>query len=88
MPYVYAGKLLRLDLSSGTQRVEPVDDADVRQYLLGSGLAAKIYYEEMQPDLHPLDPASPLLAFTGLLTGTYSPCLLYTSDAADDASSV
>ena len=42
MPHVYAGQLLRLDLSSGTQQIEPVDDADVRQYLLGSGLAAKI----------------------------------------------
>jgi len=73
MPHVYAGKLLRLDLGSGTQRTEPIDEADVRQYLLGSGLAAKIYYEEVQPDLDPLDPASPLLAFTGLLTGTYSP---------------
>jgi len=73
MPHVYAGNLLRLDLSSGTQRIEPIDEADVRQYLLGSGLAAKIYYEEIQPDLDPLDPASPLLAFTGLLTGTFSP---------------
>ena len=73
MPDVYAGRLLRLDLSSGIQRIEPVDDSDVRQYLLGSGLAAKIFYEEMDPDLAPLDPGSPLLAFTGLLTGTYSP---------------
>jgi aldehyde:ferredoxin oxidoreductase len=73
MPDVYAGKLLRFDLSTGTQQIEPVDDADVHKYLLGSGLAAKIYYEEMDPDLHPLDPGSPLLAFTGLLTGTFSP---------------
>ena len=73
MTDAYAGKLLRLDLSSGTQRTEPINEADVRQYLLGSGLAAKIYYEEIQPDLDPLDPGSPLLAFTGLLTGTYAP---------------
>ena len=73
MPDVYAGKLLRVDLSSGTQRVEPIDDADVRKYLLGSGLAARIYYREMDPALDPLDPASPLLAFAGLLTGTFSP---------------
>ena len=73
MPHVYTGNLLRLDLSSGTQRTEPINEADVRQYLLGSGLAAKIYYEEIQPDLDPLDPGSPLLAFTGLLTGTFSP---------------
>jgi aldehyde:ferredoxin oxidoreductase len=73
MPNVYAGKLLRVDLSSGAQRIERIDGADVRRYLLGSGLAAKIFYEEMDPSLDPLDPASPLLAFGGVLTGTFSP---------------
>ena len=73
MPYVYAGKVLRVDLTSGAHRIEPIDEADVRRYLLGSGLAAKIFHEEMDPDLDPLDPASPLLAFNGLLTGTFSP---------------
>ncbi|HSR34437.1 MAG TPA: aldehyde ferredoxin oxidoreductase family protein [Anaerolineae bacterium] len=73
MPDVYAGQLLRIDLTKGIHKIEPIDDADVRRYLLGSGLAAKIYYEEMDPDIDPLDPASPLLAFTGLLTGTFSP---------------
>jgi aldehyde:ferredoxin oxidoreductase len=73
MPHVYAGSLLRVDLTGGAHQVEPIDDGDVRRYLLGSGLAAKIYYEEMDPSLDPLDPASPLLAFTGVLTGTFSP---------------
>ncbi|MFC2037085.1 aldehyde ferredoxin oxidoreductase family protein [Chloroflexota bacterium] len=73
MSYVYAGKLLRVDLTSDTYHMEPLDDADVRRYLLGSGLAAKIFYEEMDPSLDPLDPASPLLAFNGVLTGTFSP---------------
>jgi aldehyde:ferredoxin oxidoreductase len=73
MPLVYAGRLLRLDLTTAEHRVEPIDDADVRRYLLGSGLAARIFYEEMDPDLHPLHPASPLLAFGGALTGTFSP---------------
>jgi aldehyde:ferredoxin oxidoreductase len=73
MPYVHTGKLLRLDLSAGTHRIQPIDEADVRRYLLGSGLAAKILYEELDPSLDPLDPASPLLAFTGLLAGTFSP---------------
>jgi aldehyde:ferredoxin oxidoreductase len=73
MPYVYAGNLLRIDLTSGAHRTEPVYDADVRRYLLGSGLAARILYQEMDPSLDPLDPASPLLAFNGLLTGTFSP---------------
>ncbi len=73
MAHVYAGQLLRVDLSNGTQSIEPVDDADVRRYLLGSGMAAKIYHQEMDPGIDPLDPSSPLFAFTGLLTGTYSP---------------
>lgn len=73
MPYAYAGKLLRLDLTSGVHHVEPIDEVDVSRFLLGSGLAAKIFYEEMDPGLDPLDPASPLLAFNGLLTGTFSP---------------
>jgi aldehyde:ferredoxin oxidoreductase len=73
MPFVYAGKLLRVDLSAAEHHVEPIEESDVRRYLLGSGLAAKIYHEEMDPALDPLDPASPLLAFNGLLSGTFSP---------------
>ena len=73
MPDVYAGRILRIDLSRQQHEIEPISEADARQYLLGSGLAAKIYYEEMDPSLDPLDPASPLLAFNGLLTGTFSP---------------
>ena len=33
MPPVYAGKFLRIDLSTGTATEEPVDDVIVRQYL-------------------------------------------------------
>jgi aldehyde:ferredoxin oxidoreductase len=73
MAHVYTGNLVRVDLTSGAHRIEPIQDADVRRYLLGSGLAAKIFSEEMDPALDPLDPASPLLAFSGLLTGTFSP---------------
>jgi aldehyde:ferredoxin oxidoreductase len=73
MTFVYAGKLCRVDLTDSTQRIEAIEESDVRRYLLGSGLAAKIYYEEMDPGLDPLDSASPLLAFNGLLAGTFAP---------------
>lgn len=73
MAFVYAGKLLRADLGAGTLRFESISEADVRSYLLGSGLAARIYYQEMNPGLDPLHPDSPLLAMNGLLTGTFSP---------------
>jgi len=73
MPDVYAGKLLRMDLTTSAHRVQEIDDAEVHRYLLGSGLAAKLFLEEMDAALDPLDPASPLLVFNGLLTGTFSP---------------
>jgi aldehyde:ferredoxin oxidoreductase len=73
MSNVCAGKLLRINLSTEENRIEPIDSADLQKYLIGSGLAAKIYHEEMDPALDPLDPASPLLAFNGILTGTFSP---------------
>jgi aldehyde:ferredoxin oxidoreductase len=40
---------------------------------LGSGLAAKLYYDEIDPAIAPLDPDNPLYVFNGLLTGTFSP---------------
>jgi len=73
MPYTNAGRLLRIDLTTGKQHAEPIADDDLSSYLLGSGLAAKIFRQEMDPALDPLDPASPLLAFNGLLTGTFAP---------------
>jgi len=45
----------------------------MRTWLLGSGLAAKILLEELQPDLDPLAPENPLLLMGGLLTGTFVP---------------
>jgi len=73
MPYGYTGRLLRLNLTNGDCRVETIEEMDVRRYLLGSGLAARILYTELDPRLDPLHPASPLLVFTGLLTGTFAP---------------
>ncbi len=73
MTYVYAGRLLRVDLTTGLHHIEPIEEPMVRHYLLGSGLAARVFYAEMDPRLDPLHPASPLLAFTGLLTGTFAP---------------
>ena len=50
MPPVYAGKFLRIDLSTGAVTEDTVDDLLVRQYLLGSGYAAKLFFDEMDPD--------------------------------------
>ena len=70
---VYAGQLLRVDLTRQAWRVEPLSEAQVQKWLLGSGLAAKLYFDEMDPARPPLDPASPLIVLNGLLTGTFAP---------------
>ena len=73
MSSVYAGQYLRIDLSSGTVRAESISDADVQTFFLGSGYAAKLYAEEMDPEIEPLDPRNPIYIFNGLLSGTFAP---------------
>ena len=47
-PFGYAGKILRVDLSSGSMaEVSTLDYAD--RFLGGWGLAAKIYWDEVLP---------------------------------------
>src|SRR3972149_5007098 len=46
----YVGKLLRVDLSSGSIREEPLPSDDIlRKYIGGLGLGAKIIYDEVPP---------------------------------------
>lgn len=76
---VYAGKFLRVDLSRRTWHEEIIPEEEVRKWLLGSGFAAWKYYQEMDATVAPLDPASPLLVFNGLLSGTFAPTACRTS---------
>jgi aldehyde:ferredoxin oxidoreductase len=62
-----------LDLTNGTWHDEAISEDQVGKWLLGSGFAAKLFYDEMDPALDPLDPASPLLVFNGVLAGTFAP---------------
>ncbi len=73
MGTVYAGKYLRIDLTHQTWKEEIITEEDVKTWLLGSGFAAKLYHDEMDPTLHPLHPDSPLLVFNGVLAGTFAP---------------
>jgi len=73
MPYSYAGKIIRVDLNSRECKVDSIEDALIEKYLLGSGLAARMYYGEMDPAREPLDPDSCLMMMIGLLSGTVVP---------------
>lgn len=73
MAKVNAGKLLHVDLTAGKTWTEPVEEALLEKYLLGSGLAAHFFARVADPALDALAPASPLYIFNGLLTGTFAP---------------
>jgi aldehyde:ferredoxin oxidoreductase len=64
---------LRIDLGSDEVRAEPIREADAQKFFLGSGYAAKLYAEEMDPEIEPLDPRNPVYIFNGLLSGTFAP---------------
>lgn len=73
MPYLYAGRHLHIDLTCGAVAVHLIDEAIVRRFLLGSGYAAWLFYETLNPALAWDDPASPLLIFNGLFSGAFAP---------------
>jgi len=67
--------ILKVDLTRGDIdeiRVPVEWEAD---YLGGATLAARILYDELVPELHPLSPDAPLLFLTGPLTGTAGPAV-------------
>jgi aldehyde:ferredoxin oxidoreductase len=73
MPYGYMGRILRLDLTSGEIKEQPLDDGLARAYIGGSGLAARILYDETSASTDPLGSENLLIFMTGPLTGTKVP---------------
>ncbi|MGB9594532.1 MAG: aldehyde ferredoxin oxidoreductase N-terminal domain-containing protein, partial [Anaerolineae bacterium] len=53
----YAGKILRVDLSTGAITTEELGSEYIDLFLGGRGIASKILYEEVPPEVEPFDPA-------------------------------
>jgi len=66
------GKILNVDLSTGTLRDEALDESLCRRFLGGYGLGAKLLYDRMKPRVDALGPDNLLGFFTGPLTGSPS----------------
>jgi aldehyde:ferredoxin oxidoreductase len=66
-------KLLIINLDNKTYEVEQIDPVLARDYIGGSGLAARLLYDRLQPGLDPLSPENPLLFMTGPMVGTSMP---------------
>lgn len=69
----YSGEILRLNLTREEAKADVVPMEWVRKYVGGRGVAARIYYEEVRPEVDPLGPENKLIFFTGPLTGTMVP---------------
>jgi aldehyde:ferredoxin oxidoreductase len=69
----YIGKLLVVDLTGGKIAEEPLKADYARDYLGGSGVAARYLYDLIGPNTDPLGPDNPLIFMAGPLTGTAAP---------------
>ena len=74
MTHAYVGKLLRVDLSRQQTRVEPLDPELARAFIGGRGLGTRLFSDEVDPNIDPLDPANKLILAAGPLTGTTAMC--------------
>ena len=66
----WAGKILRVDLTAGTVKSEPLNMDWARDYIGSRGLGSKYLVEEVDAKVDPLSPANKIIWATGPLTGT------------------
>ncbi len=71
--YGYHGKILQVDLSTRQTKDIELREEDLRNFVGGAGLAARLLYPLMKKDLDPLGPQNPLIFMTGPFTGTAIP---------------
>ena len=70
MLYGYAGKMLFVNLSTREIETRELKEEDVKNFLGGYGLGAKVLYEEMPADCDPFGEESMLGIVTGPFNGT------------------
>lgn len=63
------GKVINVDLTSGSVRIETLPEEYYKQYIGGSGLAAKIFWERGRFDIDPLAPEAMLIFMNGPFAG-------------------
>ncbi len=66
----YMGKILRVDLTRGTIRDEPLEPEMVEKYLGGSGFGVEYLYREVPPGVEWDDPENRIIMAAGPIGGT------------------
>lgn len=69
----YCGKILRINLTSGSVEVQPLDMALARKFIGGRGLGTRYLHNEIDPGIDALGPDNKIIFATGPLTGTHAP---------------
>ncbi len=69
----YMGKILRINLTEKSIKVEELNEELAKGFIGARGLAEKILYDEVDPKTDPLSPENKLIFATGPLTGTIAP---------------
>jgi len=71
--YGFAGKILYVDLTTGSIKKEPLDLGVARAFLGGGGIDLKLAYDLLAPGTDPLSPENPLIIGVSSLIGTIIP---------------
>ena len=69
----YAGRYLQVDLKEGRCSDFTIDDSLLRQFIGGSALGAKLYFDGHPLTADPLAPENPLFVMTGPMVGSGFP---------------
>ena len=71
--FAYAGKILRVDLTTGKISTEQLSEEMAKSYIGGIGLGIKLLMDNSKPGTDPFDPDNPIIFVTGPLSGTMGP---------------
>jgi aldehyde:ferredoxin oxidoreductase len=71
--FAYAGKILRVNLTTGKISTEPLSEKMAKDYIGGIGLGIKLLMDNSKPGTDAFDPDNPLIYLTGPLSGTLGP---------------
>lgn len=70
----YTGKILRVDLSTGSYRIKDLPADMAEHFIGGAGFAVKTLFDEVAARTDPLGPENKLIFAGGPFTGTSVPC--------------
>jgi aldehyde:ferredoxin oxidoreductase len=71
--FAYAGKILRVNLTTGKVSTEPLSEELAKNYIGGIGLGIRLLMGNSKPGTDAFDPDNPIIYLTGPLSGTLGP---------------